>query len=224
LASSRSISPRRRSAAVLGNLFTPAERALVSRLRTPYAVERWLRALPYNYEKDGETLRPFRQVVRDRTAHCLEAALFAAAVLEPHGFPPLLMSLESQDNLDHVIYVFREDGHFGAVGRSRDPGLHGRKPLFGTPRQLARSYMDTMVDRTGRLLGFALADLRELGSYDWRFSARNVRKVERWLVDYPHETLHMPEGRYREWHARYLRHLERYGRKPVYYDNRHTWL
>jgi hypothetical protein len=216
--------PARRRSGEANDRFTAAERALVARLRTPYAVERWLCALPYNYEKGGETLRSFRGVTRDRTAHCLEGALFAAAVLEPHGFPPLLMSLESQDHLDHVIFVFRENGRYGSVGRSRDPGLHGRKPVFRTVRQLAASYIDAMVDRTGRLVGYALADLRELGPYDWRFSKGNVRKVERWLIDYPHHPLRMPERRYREWHARYLRYIERYGRKPVYYENRSTWL
>jgi len=205
-------------------MLTPREQALVRRLRTPYAVERWLRALPYNFERGGETLRPFRGVVREGTAHCLEATLFAAAALEFHGFPPLLMSLESQDLLDHVIYVFREKGRYGSIGRSRDPGLHGRKPVFRTPRALAMTYRDPFVDKTGRLVGFALADLRELGPYDWRFSTRNVWKVERWLIDYKHERVRMPEARYQKWHARYLRYLSRYGRKPRYYEERSNWL
>ena len=96
--------------------FTRAERSLVERLRTPRAVQRWLRSLPYNWEKGGETLRSFRGVVRLGTAHCLEAALAAAVVLEPHGFPPLLLSFESQDKLDHVLFVFRQDGALG-LGR-----------------------------------------------------------------------------------------------------------
>jgi hypothetical protein len=203
---------------------TPREQALVRRLRTPYVVERYLRALPYNYEKEGETLRSFRGVVRHGTAHCLEAALFAAAVLEPRGYPPLLMSLESQDLLDHVVYVFRENGRYGCVGRSRDPGLHGRKPVFRTLRALAMTYRDPFVDKTGRLVGFALADLRELGGYDWRFSTRHVWKVERWLIDYPHRKVRTPDARYRRWHTRYLRYLARYRLKPVYYEERSTWL
>jgi hypothetical protein len=201
-----------------------AERELVARLATPYAVERWLRALPYNYERGGETLRSFRRVVRDRTAHCLEAALFAAAVLEPHGFPPWLMSLESLDQLDHVIFVFRENGRYGSVGRSRDPGLHGRKAVFKSLRELALSYRDPFVDKTGRLVGYARADLRELGRYDWRYAERNVWKVERWLIDYPHHKVHMAEGRYRTWHARYLRYIARYRKKPVYYEDKQKWL
>jgi hypothetical protein len=205
--------------------FTRRERALVERLGTPRAVQRWLHALAYNHETTGETLRTFRGVVRRRTAHCLEAALFAAVVLEQHGYPPLLLSFESIDKLDHVIFVFRENGCWGSVARSRDPGLHGRKPVFRTARQLAASYMDTYVDMTGRVTAFAVADLRELGRYDWRLRSGNVWKVERWLIDYPHRPLGMSDARYRRLHERYKRYRARFpDRKPVYYDNRATWL
>jgi hypothetical protein len=207
--------------------FTRAERSLVERHRTPAAVQRWLRSLPYNWEKGGETLRSFRSVVRLGTAHCLEAALCAAVVLEPHGYPPLLLSFESQDKLDHVLFVFREGGRWGSVARSRDPGLHGRKPVFPTPRALASSYMDAYVDRTGRITGYAVADLRELGGYDWRLSHRNVWKVERWLVDYPHRPLPTPEGRYRRALARYQRFRTRFpdpAVRPAYFGGKDTWL
>jgi hypothetical protein len=197
----------------------------VDALRTPRAVQRWLHRLPYNDEAGGETLRSFRGVVRHGRAHCLEAALSAATILEAHGYPPLLLSFESIDHLDHVIFVFRENGRWGSVARSRDPGLHGRRPVFATPRQVAASYRDPYVDMTGRVTGFAVADLRDLGGYDWRLSARNVWKVERWLIDTPHHPLTMPDRRYRELHARYQRYRARYpDRKPVYYDNRSVWM
>ena len=72
-------------------------------------------------------------MVEHGCAHCLEAALFAAVVLEQHGYPPLLLSFESIDRLDHVIFVYKQRGRWGSVARSRDPGLHGRKPVFATP-------------------------------------------------------------------------------------------
>jgi hypothetical protein len=207
------------------SVLTRAERSLVERLRTPQAVQRWLRGLPYNWEKDGETLRSFRGVVRRGTAHCLEAALAAAFLLEQHGHPPLLLSFESVDKLDHVLCVFRQGGRWGAVARSRDPGLHGRRPVFRTARGLARSYMDPYVDLTGRVTGFAVADLRELGDYDWRLSERNVWKVERWLVDYPHRPLSMTDRCYRQALERYRRFKARYpDRKPTYFDDRQTWM
>jgi hypothetical protein len=199
----------------------------VARLPSPRAVQRWLRTLPYNWEKRGETLRSFRGVVRRRTAHCLEGALAAACVLEQHGYPPLLLSFESQDGLDHVLFVFRERGRWGAVARSRDPGLHGRKPVFRTARQLAASYMDAYVDLSGRVTGFAVADLRDLGGYDWRLGERNVRKVERWLIDYRHRPLPMSQARYAWALARYKRFRARFpdpSVRPAYFAGKKSWL
>jgi hypothetical protein len=205
--------------------FTRAERALIARLNTPSKVQRWLNALRYNVERGGETLRSFRPVARLETAHCLEAALFAAVVLEQHGYPPLLMSLESKDWLDHVIFVYRHGRGWGSVARSRDPGLHGRKPRFRSPRALAKSYYDAYVDHTGRLKGFGLADLREtLPDYDWRLSSRNVWKVEQMLIDFPHEKIASSNQRYRRLLRRYKEYRRTHDdRKPVYYRGQDAW-
>ena len=87
--------------------FTAAERRVIGRLKTPTAVQHFLNELPYNTEPSGETLRSFRGVIRHGTAHCLEAALSAAVILEQHGYPPLVLSFESIDELDHVIFVYK---------------------------------------------------------------------------------------------------------------------
>lgn len=207
--------------------FLPAERRLVSRLTTPERVQAYLNALPYNTERPpiGETLRSFRGVVRHRTAHCLEAALSAAVLLEQHGYPPLVLSFESIDKLDHVIFVYRKQGRWGSVARSRDPGLHGRQPVFRTARALAMSYFDPYVDLSGCITAFAVVDLRrEMGRYDWRLSERNVWKVEQMLIDYRHSPLRVNWARERWLRARYERFYEAYGgRKPVGYDGRDTW-
>jgi hypothetical protein len=204
--------------------FTAAERRLIDRCRTPLAVQRWLNALPYNDEAGGETLRSFRRVVADGTAHCLEAALAAVVVLEQHGFPPLVLSFESIDHLDHVIFVYRQDGRWGSVARSRDPGLHGRRPVFRTAAALARSYADPYVDLTGRITGFAVVDVaREMGRYDWRFSPRNMWKVEQMLIDYPHRALATSDARTDRLRAWYRAYRERFGGKPVEYAGRERW-
>jgi len=208
-------------------------------------VQQYLNELPYNTEPPPgrATLRSFRGVVRHRTAHCLEAALFAATVLEQHGYPPLVISFESIDELDHVIFVYQHPKRgltsasstgvrprggvrpsWGSVARSRDPGLHGRKPVFATPRALAASYVDTYVDLTGRITAFALVDLRVMGTYDWRLADRNVWKVERMLLETKHQPLRMPEARFRDFRARYRAFKALHpDRKPLFYEGREKW-
>lgn len=206
--------------------FSDRERRLIARLRTPLAVQRYLNALPYNTEPHGRaTLRSFRGVVRTGSAHCLEAALFAAVVLEQHGYPPLVLSFESIDELDHVIFVYRRKGRWGSVARSRDPGLHGRKAVFATPRALALSYVDPYVDFTARITGYAVADLRSLmGDYDWRRAGTNVWKVERMLLDYPHRTIRSSDRHFHTMRTRYRAFRAEFpGRKPVFYAGRERW-
>jgi hypothetical protein len=206
--------------------FTPRERRLIARLRTPRQVQAYLNALPYNQEPGGRaTLRSFRGVVRKGCAHCLEAALFAAVVLEAHGFPPTLLSFESIDELDHVIFVYRQRGRWGSIARSRDPGLHGRKAIFATARALARSYMDPYVDFTGRITGYAVVDIGALmGGYDWRLSDGNVWKVERVLLDHPHRPLRSSDQRVERLRSRYRAFRTAFpDRKPVFYRGRSRW-
>lgn len=187
-------------------------------------MQRWLESLPYNHEEDGETLRTFRGVVRVGTVHCLEGALCAATILEQHRYAPLLLDFESVDDLDHVVFLFQEDGRYGSVARSRDPGLHGRKPVFRSVRDLVYAYVDPFVDFTGRINGYGVFDLRTLDE-DWRLSDRNVWAVERALVDMPHRPLRTSDRRYAHWHERYLAYKDRFpNRRPKFYPDRHRWL
>ena len=199
---------------------------MIDRLRTPLAVQRWLNRLPYNTEPppDPATLRSFRGVIRHHSAHCLEAALSAAVILEQHGYPPTVLSFESIDKLDHVIFAFKHRGRWGSVARSRDPGLHGRKPVFPTARALALSYVDPYVDLTGRVVGYAVVDLRVLGDYDWRLAEQNVWKVERMLLDWPHHKIHSSNRRINDLRRRYRAFRKRFpDLKPVLYEGREQW-
>lgn len=176
---------------------------LAQRLKTPFAVQKFLRSLPYNREKGGETIRSAIEALKRGEAHCFEATFIAAAILEHHGYPPLVVSFESQDHLDHVLYVFRENRRWGAIARSRDEGLHGRPPRFRSLRDLVASYIEPYVDKTGRITGYQLANLDDSKS-NWRGSTRNVWKAERYLIDLPHRPFRTSNKRYRELHRQYL--------------------
>ena len=205
--------------------FTAAEWKLIQQLNTPLKVQRYFSSLPYNWEKDGGTVRSFREVLKRREAHCLEAAVGAAVILEQHGYPPLLLSLESQDLLDHVVYVFKQDGRWGSIARSRDAGLHGRKAVYRSLRELALSYFDPFVDFTGRLKGYGVTNLYDLGKYDWRFSPRRMTRIENHLRAIPHKPIHSSDRRYEKLLARFRQYKKRYpDRSPSYYDSRSTWM
>jgi hypothetical protein len=205
--------------------FSAREWEAVTTHRSPARVQRLLSGMRYNREPRGATLRTFREVLRRGEAHCLEAALTAAVILEQHGYPPLLLSLESQDRLDHVVFVFERGGLWGSVARSRDVGLHGRRPVFRSLRHLAYSYFDPYVDETARITGYGLSSMYELGGYDWRFSTRNVWKVERHLQEIPHKALPSSERRYRRLLARYREfHRQHPDRSPDYFDDRDKWM
>ena len=207
------------------NQFTEAEWRIVQRLNTPAKVQRFFTRMPYNWEKQGGTLRSFREVVKRNQAHCLEAALGAAVILEQHGYDPLLLDIESKDLLDHVIFVFQQDKLWGSIARSRDIGLHGRKPLFRSLRDLVWSYFDPYVDFSGRIKGYGLANLYDLGDYDWRFSPRRMIKIENHLRELPHTALRSSDERYERLLARYHRYKKRFpDRSPSYYENRWQWM
>ena len=205
--------------------FTRKEWAVIQKHRTPQHVQRLIDSLPYNWEKPKETLRSFRGVIATGTAHCLEAAITAAVILEQRGYPPLLLSLESVDKLDHVLYLFKQNGRWGAIARSREAGLHGRKPVFRTVRDLVLTYVEPYVDFTGRLTGYGVGNLYALGDYDWRFSPRNVWKVEQYLLKMPHKKYYMSKRRYEQVLRRYKAFRGADPDAPVnYYDSRPAWM
>src|SRR5690348_4886516 len=103
--------------------FTSDERALFRTLKTPLKIQKYLDRIQYNKEIGGETCRSPRRVIRDGTAHCMEGALFGAAALRVLGHPPLLLDFEAVRDDDHVIAIFRSDGHWGALAKSNYTGL-----------------------------------------------------------------------------------------------------
>lgn len=112
-------------------------------LKTPEAIQQFLdRDIAYNKEPDGDTIRSPRRVLRDRVAHCLEGALLAPAALRVQGFPPLLLDLEAVRDDDHVLAIFRQHGHWGAIAKSNYSGLRFREPVYRTLRELVLSYFE----------------------------------------------------------------------------------
>lgn len=170
-------------------------RKYAAKHRTPLQVQKLLHNFEYNREENGVTLKSALQTLRARKAHCLEAAFAAAAILEFHDYPPLVMSLESQDGVDHVLFVFKSNGLWGSVGHSRDPGLFGREPIFRSIRDLAWSYYDPYIDGSSMITAYQIANLDD-AKCNWRTSSQNVWKAEKYLLKIKHQKLKSSPKRY----------------------------
>ncbi len=172
--------------------FTPSELRTIRAMKDPNGVQKFLNSLPYHLE---QTCWSPRKVLRERTAHCLEGAIFAVAALRVLGYPPLLWDLEAERDTDHVLAIFRENGGWGAVAASNFAGCRYREPVYRSLRELAMSYFN---------LYFNLARQRSLRRYSqpvnmarfdhlgWMTSEDDVWYIPEYLCDIPHRPLLTP--------------------------------
>jgi len=172
-----------------------AEIAILRKLRRPDKLQEFLDNLAYNKEPDGDTCRSPRRVLRDRTAHCMEGALLAAAALRVNGQPPLLLDLEAVNDDDHVVAVFKMHGAWGAVAKSNYSGLRFREPIYRTVRELAMSYFEHYYNPKGQKTLRAFSRPVNLTRFDrlhWMTSEADVWFVPEYLITVSHTKLLTP--------------------------------
>ena len=145
--------------------FTPSEIRKLRSLRTPQLIQRFLEDLPYHH---ANTAWSPRVVLRERTAHCLEGAIFAAAALRVNGFKPMLWDLEGIRDTDHVLAIYQYDGHWGAIAKSNFAGLRFREPVYRSLRELAMSYFDNYYNLLGERTLRAFSRPVNLARFDRR--------------------------------------------------------
>jgi hypothetical protein len=115
-------------------------------LDNPDKIQAFLDSIEYN--PDYECRSP-RWVMKKRSAHCFEGALFSAAALQFIGFRPLIVDMLAENDDDHVIAVFRIDGHWGSVAKSNFTSLRFREPVYKSLRELVMSYFDFFFNVDG---------------------------------------------------------------------------
>jgi hypothetical protein len=172
------------------------ERGQLRRLNTPVKIQDFLETLPYSFDHGRDMLRSPRRVLRERTAHCIEGALLAAAALWVNGARPLLLDLRSTaDDLDHVVALYRRHGRWGAISKTNHAVLRYREPVYRTPRELALSYFHEYFLDDGRKtmrdysLPFDIA--RHFGSA-WLTTDDDLWDVAIALDDSPHRKILSP--------------------------------
>jgi hypothetical protein len=175
--------------------FTPAERAVFRRLSTPEKIQQYLDDLAYDKERRGPRCRSPRMVMRDRTAHCMSGSLMGAAALRMLGHPPLLLDFEAVRDDDHVLAIFRQRGHWGAVAKSNYAGLRFREPVYRTLRELAMSYFEHYYNlrREKTLRNYSRpVNLTRFDAIGWMTAGEDVWAIPEYLVTIRHTPLLRP--------------------------------
>jgi hypothetical protein len=165
----------------------PSERRALRSLSSPEKIQTFIDQCTYN---SSDELYAPNDVLRLRTAHCLEGALFAAAVFDSIGMPPLLLDLRAVRDDDHILALFRYKGYFGAVAKSNYVGLRYREPIFRTIRELALSYFESYFNERGQktLREYSTPlDLNTIRLLDWKNAPEAMDLIAQALDDQPHE-------------------------------------
>jgi hypothetical protein len=163
------------------NRLPNALRAIFRSLTRPLAVQEYLDSIPYMAEElDRSPLR----VMMDGQAHCLDGGLLAALALSRIGFRPLILDLVPAPGIDddHVLALFRVDGHWGAIAKSNFTGLRYREPVYRSLRELAISYFEDYynIERQRSLRAYTRPlDLTPFDSTGWMWDEEGVKKVTR---------------------------------------------
>lgn len=157
---------------------TAAEARLLSGLDSPARIQAFLDDTPYSPDRFYRC--PLR-VLRERTAHCFDGALFAAMALRRIGRPPLVLELIPNDrDDDHLLALFKQDGLWGAVAKSNFSGLRYREPVYRNLHELVMSYFEDFFNPLGEktLRGYrGPVDLARSDPLDWMGSDEGLESL-----------------------------------------------
>ena len=172
---------------------------LFKKLNTPSKMQDYLNSISFNFEKKGQTCFSPREVIINKSAHCAEGAIFAAAVLEFNGHEPLIMDLRSTTkpyDYDHVVAVYKKDGCFGAISKTNHAVLRYREPVYKNIRELVMSYFHEYFLDSGKKTLREYSDLLDLNKFNklnWRTTTEHLFEIPAYLDDIRHHKILTPK-------------------------------
>ena len=170
--------------------FNGRELKIFKKLSTPGKIQDFLEKIPINFDFKKDTCMSPRMVLRKNKAHCIEAAIFAAAAFLFHGQPPLLLDLKAvDDDYDHVVALFKKNGKWGAISKTNHASLRYREPVYRDVRELAMSFFHEYFDDNGKktLRSYSRPfNLLKLKKRDWIVSKKDLWHIVDALYKCPH--------------------------------------
>ena len=146
-------------------------------IKEPHNIQGFLDTIDYNPNYE---CRSPRWVIKKHSAHCFEGALFAASAMQFIGYKPLIVDMKAFNDDDHVIAVYKENKHWGAVAKSNFTSLRFREPVYRNLRELMMSYFDFFFNLYGdkSLRSYSLPlDLSMFDSRSWETTDEDLEYI-----------------------------------------------
>ncbi|HYC79464.1 MAG TPA: hypothetical protein VEC17_00365 [Candidatus Binatia bacterium] len=172
------------------------EEKIFRRLDKPKKIQDFLDTLSINFEPKGDTCSSPRVVLKRKSAHCIEAAIFAAAVMTYHRQYPLLLDLKANTrDYDHVVCLFKSGKYYGAISKSNHVTLRYREPVYTSVRELAMSYFHEYINDAGEKTLRSFSKPHSLKKYgtEWVTSADDLWEIANELDEIKHFNI-LPKG------------------------------
>jgi hypothetical protein len=157
--------------------WTKDEIKFLKTMSNPDKIQGFLDSLDYNPNYE---CRSPRWVIKKRSAHCFEGALFSAAALDFLGHKPLVVDMKAFNDDDHVIAVYKDGKYWGAVAKSNFTTLRFREPVYKSLRELIMSYFDFYfnIDGDKSLRSYSLPlDLSIYNSRNWATTDEDLEYI-----------------------------------------------
>ncbi len=169
--------------------FTKEKISFPKSFKRPYDIQAYLNRIKYN----PESVTSSPKIVLERgSANCFEGALFAAAALRTIGYKPLIVDMIAENDDDHVIAIYKQNGHFGAVAKSNTTVLKFREPVYCTLRELVMSYFDFYFNTIGEksLRSYSNpVDLSKFDKHNWTATSEDLEFIGDYLYKVKHHKI-----------------------------------
>lgn len=169
---------------------TKTEARLIAKIDRPYKIQLFLDGLDYASET---VYRAPLRVLHELTSQCFDGAVLGAALLRRLGYPALILDLlPNRRDDDHVLALFQQNGHWGALAKSNFTGLRFREPVYKDLRELIMSYFEHYynLDREKTLRGYTRPlDLKAFDRRQWMTNDDTMEMISQRLDEIRRFTL-----------------------------------
>ena len=182
-----------------GTLCSMDEKKLFQKLTNPKKIQDFINTLKKRTDFSGHIVRSPRITLAAGDATCIEGALVAAYALMRLGEKPLLLDLKvgarNENDVDHVVALFKKDGYWGAISKTSHAVLRYREPIYKSIRELALSYFHEYFTDDGKktLRSFSEPfDVRKHFGTAWAENDEDLFEIAVAIDESPHTMILTP--------------------------------